>query len=221
MPPDLINSLICALDENAAPFLFADTIDKAWLLIQEHHDKQIYFISSGSLGKQVIPNIKRVYPQVHQFYIFCGDESNYIDLVMENLSCLQILSHELNLLVRLTRDISKRIIIQGQDYLNLNCGTDALKCFENAEKLELTANQVDKLNTPELKTLKILRGHGGDIGLIQRAKNMTTGQQHSHQEGANATNSAPRTENEDATDYLASAANDDDDPIAQEESGGQ
>ncbi|CAF0774062.1 unnamed protein product [Adineta ricciae] len=221
MPPDQIDSLICALNENAAPFLFADTISKALFLIQEHHDKHIYFISSGSLGEQVIPYIKRVYPQVHQFYIFCGLQSNYFDLVVENSSCLQIFTSELDLLVRLTRDISKCIIKQGEVYLNLHSAIDALKCFESAEKLEVTANQVDTLNDPALIILKSLRGYGDNIGLIQRAKEMNTEQQHSHPAGANAPNPEPRTENEDATGYSASAANNDDDPIAEEDSGGQ
>ena len=141
MPPDQIDSLICALNENAAPFLFADTISKALFLIREHRDKRICFISSGSLGEQIIPYITRTYPQVQEFYIFCAFPANYFDLVVENEPHLQIFTSELDLLVRLTRDISTRIIIQGEDYLNLYCATDALKCFENAEKLEVTAKR--------------------------------------------------------------------------------
>jgi hypothetical protein len=61
VPPDAIDVLICALSENAAPLLFAHTPAQAATLIETHHDKQIIFISSGSLGQHMIPFIMSFY----------------------------------------------------------------------------------------------------------------------------------------------------------------
>jgi hypothetical protein len=172
MPPDHIDSLICALNENAAPFLFADTIEKAIELIETHQDKKILFISSGILGKEIIPRISSTYPWVHSFYIFCAIVTNYLELVCEYRSCLQVFNNEIDLLVRLTRDISQDIINQGKAYMNLNEPKNALKCFESARILNETANTIDTLNDPFLEHLRILNNHGGNIGLIQQARDM-------------------------------------------------
>jgi hypothetical protein len=177
MPPDAINSLICALDLNVAPFLFADTHDKAMALIKEHHDKKIIFISSGSLGQHSIPIIIATYPQVHSFYFFCQDMAKYIDFADDYLNCLQIFDHEIDLLVKLVRDISKDIITQGKVYIDLEDAKCALKCFLHAQTLNVTANRVDTLNPPYNGQLRELENHGSNIGLIQQAENMLNQQQ--------------------------------------------
>ncbi|UJR25891.1 hypothetical protein I4U23_007239 [Adineta vaga] len=178
MPPDQIDSLICALNENAAPFLFADTCDGAIELIERENKKKIIFISSGLLGQQIIPQIKVEYPQVHSFYIFCALIEKHAEFAADYLSCLSMFDNEIDLLVRLTRNISKDIITQGKDYLNLKCPNDALKCFENARILNITANAVDTLNDPVYSQLRILDNYEGNIGLIQIAKNMFNQQQY-------------------------------------------
>jgi hypothetical protein len=172
MPPDAIDSLIRALNENVAPFLFADTPDKAIELIESHHDKKIIFISSGSLGQHIIPLITETYPYVHSFYFFCAVKENYVDFAYDYLSCLQIFDFELDLLARLARDISKDIIQQGEVYMRLNEPKNAWKCFENARILNMTANASDTFNTPFYGYLRMLNGFDGNIGLIRQAEDM-------------------------------------------------
>ena len=170
MPPDAIDSLIRALNENVAPFLFADNCDAAMELIEFHRDKKIFFISSGSLGKTIIPTIVRRYPQVHRFYFFCAIIENYVDFAMDYLGCLIIFDFELDLLVRLARDISNDIISQGKEYLNnLNEPKNALKCFQAARTLNITANTLDRLNSSFYEHLRMLEGENG---LIRQAENM-------------------------------------------------
>jgi hypothetical protein len=172
LPPDAIDVLICALKENAPPFLFADTPDQAIELIEAHNDKQIIFISSGSLGQQIIPRICTNYPYVYRYYFFCGKIEKYVEFGLTYTACLKMFDHETDLLVRLARDISDDIIQQGQIYLDINDAKNAHKCSEQASNLSNTANEIDKLNGPYLACLKKLHGDGNNIGLIQQAKTM-------------------------------------------------
>ena len=171
VPPDAIEVLICALNKNA-PFLFANTTDQAIELIEAHNDKQIIFISSGSLGQQIIPRICANYPYVYRYYFFCGKIENYVEFGLPYKNCLKMFDHETDLLVRLAHDISEDIIQQGQIYLDVNDPNNALRCFEHASSLSNTANKIDKLNGPYLGCLKKLQGDSNNIGLIQQAKEM-------------------------------------------------
>jgi hypothetical protein len=173
VPPDALNILIRSLEQNAAPLLFAHTPAQAATLIEEHHDKRIIFISSGSLGQHMIPFIIAFYPYVHRFYIFCGEIKKYVEFGMDYISCLQMFDHETDLLVRLARDISNDIIKQGEIYMEINDATNALKCFEHSLKLNINANEIDKLNDPCLMYLKQLNGDVNNVGLIQRARDMS------------------------------------------------
>jgi hypothetical protein len=197
MPPDAIDSLIRALDESVAPFLFADTPDKAIELIQIHHDKKIIFISSGSLGKDIVPRITSTYNYVHSFYFFCAIIENYVDLVFEYRSCLQIFNIEIDLLVRLSRDISKDIIKQGIEYMKLNYPKDALKCFQTARTLNMTANSIDTLNPPVHENLRTLNGYNGEIGLIKQAEDMLNQQQQSQSSEENEQQQSQTSEEND------------------------
>lgn len=172
VPPDSINALIFTLEQNAAPLSFAHTPAQAATLIEEHRDKRIIFISSGSLGRPMVPFIATVYPYVYRFYFFCLHVTNYIDFAMDYCSCLQLFDHETDLLVRLTRDISSDIIKLGETYLNINDGKNALKCFEHAVTLNMDANRIDRLNPPCFVYLNQLRGADDSGGLIQRARDI-------------------------------------------------
>jgi tetratricopeptide (TPR) repeat protein len=177
VPPDAINILIWTLDQNAAPLLFTHTPAQAATLIETHHDKQIIFISSGSLGQHMVPFITAFYPYVHRFYFFCGDIKKYCEFGMDYLSCLQMFDHETDLLVRLARDISSDIIKQGEMYLQIEDAENARRCFEHALTLNNNANEIDTLNSPCLKYVKQLNGDDNNIGLIQRARDMLQQQQ--------------------------------------------
>jgi hypothetical protein len=174
---DPLDILICALNENAAPFTFVDTPEKAIEQIEFYHDKHIIFITSGSLGQQVIPHIASTYHHVYSFYIFCAVLENHIDLVLTYKECLQIFTSEHDLLVRLVRDISMEIINRGKASLKVNDPQTALEYFERSNALEKTANETDKLNTAFRNHLRLLNGYGDDIGLIQTAHNMIELQQ--------------------------------------------
>jgi hypothetical protein len=172
VPPDALNVLIWALEQNAAPLLFAHTPAQAATLIETHHDKEIIFISSGSLGQHMIPSILPFYPNVHRFYFFCGDIGKYVEFGMNYASCLQMFDHETDLLLRLARDISSDIIKQGEIYLAIQDAENALKCFEHSLTLNVNANEMDNLHGACLIYIKQLNGDSNNVGLIQQAKTM-------------------------------------------------
>jgi hypothetical protein len=172
VPPDVLSVLIGAFEQNSTLLLFAHTPDQATTLIETHHDKKVIFISSDSLGQQMIPFLTASYPNVHRFYFFCANIQNNVEFGMNYTSCLQMFDHETDLLVRLARDISSDIIIEGEMYLQIQDAKNALKCFEHALTLNNNANQIDTLNPASLTYIKQLNGDGNNIGLIQRARDM-------------------------------------------------
>jgi hypothetical protein len=164
-----IDELICAWNTTVTQIEFFDTPDAALFDIKSHNNQRTILISSGSLGKRVIPYIVSTYSHVYSFYILCGCISNHVHWVLDYYSCIQIFDHEIDLLIRLVRDISHDIIKLGMTYLVLEDSTNALKCFEKAHTLETRANTTDQLNDPFYAHLRILDGHKSEPGLIQEA----------------------------------------------------
>ncbi|CAF3481388.1 unnamed protein product [Rotaria sp. Silwood1] len=177
MPPNQINELICYFEENVAPIEFVSTIEDALALIQYETNKRIILISSGVLGEQIIPKIVSEYPRVYFFYIFCGYVQRLVEWALDRgyENFMKILDHEFDLLVHLTRDMSKDIIKLGQSYMTLHDGKSARKCFVTAETLETYANAVDAIHrrAPLLERLRILEGSNG---LIQQARDLDDSQ---------------------------------------------
>ncbi|CAF1940632.1 unnamed protein product [Rotaria magnacalcarata] len=177
MPPGGINELICYIEENVAPIEFVSTIDDALALIQHETDKRIIWISSGTLGEQIIPKIVSEYPRVYFFYIFCGYVKRLVEWALDHEyeNIMKIVDTESVLLVHLTRDMSNDIIKLGESYMELLDGKSAEKCFLTAQKLEQHANAVDSLHNcaPLLTRLSMLEGPNG---LIQKARDLNGSQ---------------------------------------------
>ncbi|CAF3016397.1 unnamed protein product [Rotaria sp. Silwood2] len=173
MPPNQINELICCFEENVAPIEFVSTSEDALALIQYETSKRIILISSGTLGEEIIPNIVSEYSRVYFFYIFCGYVQRLVEWALDHgyEDIMKILDHEFDLLVHLTRDMSKDIIKLGGSYMTLRDGNSARKCFVTAQTLETHANAVDALHNraPLRERLQILEGPNG---LIQQARDL-------------------------------------------------
>jgi hypothetical protein len=174
MPPGNINELICYFEEKVAPIKFVSTIEDALALIQSETDKRIIFISSGTLGQEIIPKIvaQYQYSRVYFYYIFCGYVRGLTEWALEHEydTCMKILDYETDLLIHLIRDTSNDIIKLGQSHMTLREGEDARKCFVTSQTLEISANAIDTLRPPLMARLKLLEGSNG---LIEQARNMT------------------------------------------------
>lgn len=169
LPPNDIDKLTCAFEATFFRIKFFDTIEKALAGIELHRNKRIIFISSGSLGKFIIPRIVSTFFNVYSFYVYCCDISLNRDWAFEYFPCVKIFDHELDLLVRLMRDISSDAIRLGTTYLAVDDPTSALKCFEAARELDNRANNTDTLNQPYYGHLRILDDNKSKPGLIQKA----------------------------------------------------
>ena len=169
---DDMDAMICSLEDNAAPFIFVSNEEKAINAIKQHFDKQIIFISSGSLGRPIIPTITSTYPNVYSYYIFCALEAEYFDLFMDHQPWLKVLSHEVDLLVRLLRDISAELMRLGRTYMDVDDPERAKIYFDRAVRLEEAANRADTVNGRFFENLRLLNGHGDKIGLIPEADAM-------------------------------------------------
>ena len=137
-----------------APVVTARTPAEAIKLIESYPGTKIFFISSGSLGKDMVPEIVRRYQLIHSFYIFCFKMIKHCDWASEYTSCLQMFDHPVDLLVRLMRDISYYFIQQGKACLDFDYPTDALRYFNHAWNLETRANVRDKMKPNTKSTEK-------------------------------------------------------------------
>jgi hypothetical protein len=184
IPVDPIDQMICSIREFGAPVSFASTIEDMLQLIETHlyDQKKIILITSASLGKEMIPEIQQREFPIHSYYIFCGHMTknvgwalDYLDEGME----IQMFDFEIDLLLRLSRDLSNELIEQGKRLLNDN-PESALKYFESARSLAEKAVERDTPkdkndpHRPSTTHRKILDGENGLIEQARRACNGNT-----------------------------------------------
>lgn len=184
--PDFISRIILDQDKeqfrlNAAPLVVVQTIDEALKRIEDNSNKQTFLITSGSVGRFLLPKVINKHPHVHHFYIFTHNILLHMDWAADYRSYLKMFDHPTDLLVRLTRDISSYFIQQGEYFMQVNAPEDALLCFSHARNLETYANERDNMGsygslTTQHNTrrefLVNLNRLEGDNGLISRAEAM-------------------------------------------------
>ncbi|CAF1188950.1 unnamed protein product [Didymodactylos carnosus] len=118
-------------------------VDDCLTFISENADKKIFFISSGTMGEKIVPQIAEC-SQIHGIYIFCGNISyhatgwamDYCDYIVS------MLDHQDDLLVRLTKDIVVYLEEKGDGYLVMQEKLKARSCYAWAIKLTLRSRQL-------------------------------------------------------------------------------
>jgi hypothetical protein len=136
------DSMLCAdqdmlkkLSDDIYCLKYFSTIEKGLEYIRANPGKRIFFISSGSIGKEVVPQIVDL-PQIKGIYIFCGNISAHTGWAgdyVDNISAM--LEHQDNLLERLTRDIAEYVEKKGDDYQKKDAKLPARNCYAWAKKL--------------------------------------------------------------------------------------
>src|SRR5689334_16169168 len=72
-PPGSIDDLVCTMHVYSTPIEFAATQDRALELIETNLGlKKVIFISSASLSRKIIPEIKVKELQIESYYVFCA-----------------------------------------------------------------------------------------------------------------------------------------------------
>jgi len=109
--------------------------DEALEYIRQNRQKQIFFISSGTIGKEVVPKIAAL-PQIQGIYIFCGYIPAHTEWASEYVDKITaMLEHQDNLLERLTRDIAEYVEKKGDQHFHNEDMVPAKNCYAWAKKL--------------------------------------------------------------------------------------
>ena len=164
------NDRVRTAQDNIGPFIFVDSIEQAMEEIQQNDGKRVIFISSGSFGQNIIPQIAPVHNNVWRIYIFCAVQANHQGLQLQFPDRLHIFIDQTTLLVRLMRDLSLEFIQQGEANASLGQLNDALRYFEAARHLQQKANDYTWREENVHTVLVRLQGPDGNGGLIDQVK---------------------------------------------------
>ena len=174
---DPIDQIIGSIREFAAPITFASDIPAMLALIEQrsHAQADIILITSGSLGRQIIPIIRERGWPIHSYYIFSSNTVGHLEWALDLLDAgvdIQMFDFDLDLLIRLARDLSNKMTEAGRAVLNDNPRA-ALRYFECARTLAEKAVERDTPSDPnDMYRPSTSHRHilDGDEGLIARAK---------------------------------------------------
>lgn len=119
--------------------------------------KKIFFITSGSMGKEIAPEIMVKYPSLKTIYVFCGYIAAHLEWVEncldQGIDCIMKDFHT-DMLVRLLQDVAEYFVSQGDEELSRDqqLAYSAIHYFTWAKLLWHRANNFDmKKLLPRLK----------------------------------------------------------------------
>ena len=181
-----IDGMVCHIREHGTPITFVDDSDQALEVIRKVSKlKKVIFMTSGRLGKEMIPRIHEEELEVYRYYIFCGAMIDHVDWIMDYVDKginIVALDFELDLLIRLARDMCREFIEEGKKLLNIGHAAMALKYFEYALSLGDKAYNLDLPKDPQKDRHRPSAEHrrilGGDNGLIAQAQRAASGANH-------------------------------------------
>ncbi|CAF3549957.1 unnamed protein product [Rotaria sp. Silwood1] len=123
-------ALLVQLDDVQFMFQAFTDIEKCYNTIEQNQHKRIFFITSGSLGKIIVPSLVKLYPETfpsdNPIFIFCanllrekvGDTSPTNLWLLEFLENVLPFDHEDDLLARMTREIANYFAAEAQRLVN-------------------------------------------------------------------------------------------------------
>lgn len=122
---------------------------------EENQDKRIFFITSGPMGKKIVPRIIERYPRIFtdlitdepypSIYVFCHNIANNMGWAMDYIGYIQMFNFDSELLERLTRDIAEYFIERSKRLHKDGKLKDARRRLHWAKKLW---HQYDKMQQP-------------------------------------------------------------------------
>jgi hypothetical protein len=121
------------------------TIDDCLALIDTHYHKKIFLITSGTLGRYLVPRILSDYPYVDKIFIFCHNIRLHMDWAMDYTDNLLMFDFHNDLFARLLHDIGMYYMDQGIFFSDSNDHMRALYCLYITKKLLMRANHIFSL----------------------------------------------------------------------------
>ena len=119
---------------------------------EQNQDKHIFFITSGSMGRDAVPKIIERYRNVftdpitnkpfRSVYVFCHDIALHLEWGMDYLEYIQMFNFDSELLERMTRDIAEYFIERCEQIRKSNDLKEALRRLHWAKRLW---HQYDKM----------------------------------------------------------------------------
>ena len=92
--------------------------------LEQHQNKRIFFITSGSMGRSAVPLImykckniftdpvtNKPYPSI---YVYCYNIENQLDWLIDYTVYIQVFTFDEDLLVRMIRDIADYFVVEGK-----------------------------------------------------------------------------------------------------------
>ena len=114
---------------------YFSTVETGLDFIHKNAGKKIFFVSSGTIGKIIVPKIEDL-PQIQGIYIFCGDISCHTEWAGDYADKITaMLEHQDNLLERLTRDIAGYVEKKGDEHKRNDDIRQARNCYAWSKKL--------------------------------------------------------------------------------------
>jgi len=141
--------------------LFSDIEPCLRYLLRNSINMRIFFITSGSLGEYIIPRIFTDHQEIFKdknekfyedsIYIFCADMKKHTQWAYDYLdfNCIKMENDDQTILARLTRDIAKYFVSEGQQLFSNNNNISSLNHAKQyhvwARELYLKADAIKKM----------------------------------------------------------------------------
>jgi hypothetical protein len=119
--------------------------DACLAAFEENQNKHIFFITSGSMGKNIVPKIMEKYRNIFtdpitdqpyaSVYVFCHSIEYHMEWGMDYAEYVQMFNFDSELLERMTRDIAEYFIERGKRLRKDNNLEGALQHLYWAKKL--------------------------------------------------------------------------------------
>jgi hypothetical protein len=99
-------------------------VERCVEFLEQHQNKRIFFITSGSMGRSALPVImykckniftdpvtNEPYPSI---YVYCHNIENQLDWLIDYTAYIQVFTFDEDLLVRMIRDIADYFLVEGK-----------------------------------------------------------------------------------------------------------
>jgi len=140
-------------------FLAFDNPIRCYEAFEHHKDKHIYFITSGTLGKYIVPMLIENHRQLftdpvtqqpyNSIYIFCGNTGFHYEWLIDFREYLQVFDHEADLLTRMTRDVADYFVEHAERDLK-----NALRHYQWSKKVFDRYSKMGQICVAQMKEVE-------------------------------------------------------------------
>ena len=138
-------------------------LNECYAAFETYRSYKVFFITSGSLGQDIIPRIMDNFRDVftdpvtgeprNQIYVFCGAMVDHAEWAVEYDQHVQMFDHEADLLVRMTFDAATYFRTRGERMRAANELDDALRYCKWSKKLYLNYERLKKSPAKEISEI--------------------------------------------------------------------